>query len=144
MDASANTTTCFYLHGCWYAQNDLNIHTVVNPLIFSRSIMSMCQNQSEELARFVTEALNVDLECSYIHSAVGKPENILAFMSQYKCVAYSVHIRLHSHSLEAEQILWLSSPSGRVFHPPTYHAYTHTFIPTLHVSVYSFPSSLLS
>lgn len=50
-------------------------------------------------------------------------------MSRRKCVAHSVPIRPLSPSLEAEQILWISSPSGRESPapaPPTIRA--HLFL----------------
>lgn len=78
-----------------------------------------------------------------IHSAVGKADKVLACVcvSKRKCVAHSVPIRPHSPSLEAEQIVWISSPSGREFSPTPPRPPTHTYA---HMHVYSYIACLSS
>lgn len=66
-----------------------------------------------------------------IHSVVGKTDNVRPVPGS-RCRS-SAPIRVLSPSHEAEQILWISSPTGRVsHHPPTQlkHALLWLLLPT--------------
>lgn len=89
------------------------------------SDVSICHDQSE----FVVEGLIWVL--IDIHSVVGKTDKVWPVPGSRG--RSSAAIRVHSPSHEAEQILWISSPTGKEsHHPPTHlkHALMWLLLPT--------------
>lgn len=77
--------------------------------------MSVCNEQSKKLVEFVVGLLLVLIDT---HSVVGRADKVWSVPGS-QCGSLGP-IRLLSPSLEAEQILWISSPSGRESRrPPT-------------------------